>query len=65
MNNPFRVDIGDSLQYAAHHSRGLFISELLPFELFFLNQLCELASTHQFHSKEYPILNLSDLHKNT
>ena len=52
MHNAFLVDIGDRLYNAAHYSWGLFISELLPTLLPLLDQLSELAATHQLHGKK-------------
>ena len=61
MHNSFLVDIGDRLYNAAHYSRGFFISELLPTLLPLLDQLSELAATHQLHGEKDSAADLPDV----
>ena len=61
MYDAFLVDICDRLNNAAHYSRGLLISELLPALLPLLDQLSKLAATHQLHGKKDPAADLPDV----
>jgi hypothetical protein len=61
MHYTFLVDIRDRLDNAAHYSRRLLISELLPTLLPLLNQLSQLAAPHQLHGKKDPASDLPDV----
>lgn len=55
MNVLYRLD------NAAHYLCSLFVCELLMTLLFFLDELCELASLHELHAQKYSLADLSYL----